>query len=79
MNNPVVITGVTGSIGGAAAKELAKSGRNDLILVGRNESKLQKFKIVNKSLVWDDGGACYVHVPCTSNNISTILILNFCV
>src|ERR1043165_214110 len=44
MNNPIVITGVTGSIGGAAAKELAKSEKNDLIIVGRNESKLQQIK-----------------------------------
>src|SRR5882672_10743446 len=44
MNNPILITGVTGAVGMAAAKELAKNGKNDLMLVGRSESKLQSVK-----------------------------------
>ena len=50
MNNPIVITGVTGAIAGAAAKELAKRGQNDLIIIGRGEARLKNIKDELKSI-----------------------------
>ncbi|MDE6584117.1 MAG: SDR family oxidoreductase [Anaeroplasmataceae bacterium] len=41
MKNTVLITGATGGIGRELAKQFASAG-DDLILVGRNEEKLQK-------------------------------------
>lgn len=42
MKSVILITGVTGAIGYAAALELVKAGKNDLILIGRNIRKLEE-------------------------------------
>jgi NAD(P)-dependent dehydrogenase (short-subunit alcohol dehydrogenase family) len=50
MKNTVLISGVTGAIGGAAALEIANTGAN-VVLLARNKSKLEQLKkdIVQKS------------------------------
>ena len=50
MKKTILITGVTGAIGGATALELAKEGHH-LILLARNNQKLEALKtdLVNKT------------------------------
>jgi NAD(P)-dependent dehydrogenase (short-subunit alcohol dehydrogenase family) len=44
MNKPIILTGVTGAVGSATAKELAHQGEHDLILAGRNKNKVEAIK-----------------------------------
>jgi NAD(P)-dependent dehydrogenase (short-subunit alcohol dehydrogenase family) len=44
MNKTILITGVTGTIAGATALEIAKSGAT-VVLLARNKNKLEKLKI----------------------------------
>jgi NAD(P)-dependent dehydrogenase (short-subunit alcohol dehydrogenase family) len=50
MKKTILITGVTGAIGGATALEIAKTGAT-VVLLARNKSKLEQFKndLVQKS------------------------------
>jgi|GEM_PF-5526705 len=44
MNQPILLTGVTGALGRASAFELARTGRHDLIVAGRSREKLNQLK-----------------------------------
>jgi NAD(P)-dependent dehydrogenase (short-subunit alcohol dehydrogenase family) len=50
MKNTILISGVTGAIGGATALEIAKTGAT-VVLVARNKNKLEQFRsdIIQKS------------------------------
>lgn len=44
MNQTIILTGVTGAVGAATARSLAHTGRHDLILAGRNRTKVESIK-----------------------------------